>query len=307
MNRKVLWGLVSLLVITNLLTLYFWSGERSTSPKSSKLQDMEVVEASDEVNEPVALINGEEVSYVDWVSSLKQTYGKKTLEDMVNKQLVFQLAEEHDLTLEPKLIDRELHSMETMQGVSGKEELEQKQEQWRKDIEYQLYLEEILTRDVEIAEEDIKKYFEKHKDDYTFSKTYQLSQIVVNNKKEADKVYKELEEGSDFSVLAREYSDETSSGEFGGYLGYYSENTTFLDNAYFNAAEKLEEGQYSQPFEAPGGYVVIYLHRTLPEVTFTYDELKAHIRRELALGHISGVATADMLWEQADIDWIYGE
>ena len=52
---------------------------------------------------------------------------------------------------------------------------------------------------------------------------------------------------------------------------------------------------------------ILYLHRKLPAIEFTYDEIKPYMESELALQEMDQSLIADPLWEQLDIDWIYSE
>ena len=69
----------------------------------------------------------------------------------------------------------------------------------------------------------------------------------------------------------------------------------------------MDEHSYSEPFIADNGVAILYLHRKLPAIEFTYDEIKPYMESELALQEMDQSLIADPLWEQLDIDWIYSE
>ena len=73
---------------------------------------------------------------------------------------------------------------------------------------------------------------------------------LINIKIEKVEEFKE-----EFEKIAKENSDDKSSGKKGGYLGYFtkdSKNAQFTKEAF-----KLEKGQVSNVFETPFGYEIV--------------------------------------------------
>lgn len=81
-----------------------------------------------------------------------------------------------------------------------------------------MILEKVLTKDIIIDEKELESYYEENESLYNIPTTYRAKLIVVNTKDEAESVLKELNEGSDFSVLARERSVEQVSASLGEIL-----------------------------------------------------------------------------------------
>jgi protein-export membrane protein SecD len=83
--------------------------------------------------------------------------------------------------------------------------------------------------------------------------------LEQNNKDEkirADEVKQKLLEGTDFSELAKEYSDDTYSKEQGGYLHFVGEGA--IEEETFNWAKTAGEGEIlSEPIENEFGYVFL--------------------------------------------------
>lgn len=304
MTRKFLWGIIVVLLVTNLTTLLIWVNVKGKTNEGTDRSANPIVENK---NEPVALVGGEPIEYEEWDQELQRQYGKQVLEDMIDQEIIFQMADEYNIQIQDKLIQRELSLMETMLGVMNQDEIEAKRDEWLDDIRSRFYLEELLTRDIGIDEEEIQSYYNEHEDQYDFIETYQLSQILVRNKDQADKVKKELDEGASFEMLAREYSIDDYTQENGGYLGYFSKESGYLPNVYYEKAQQLSSESYSEPFQTNKGYVLIYVHRKLPSITFSYEEVKRQIKRDLALEYVGDSFSAKPLWEQAQVDWVFGD
>ncbi|MBM7573175.1 peptidylprolyl isomerase [Aquibacillus albus] len=299
MTRKFLFGVIISLLITNLTTIGVWMVERN--------QDLsENFSVQVNKNEAVATINNKEIFYDDWIGALEGNFGEQVLKDLINKEVVFQLAKEQGIDINQKLIDRELSLLFTMAGVLTHDEIEPQIEKWEQRLLYRLYMEELLTQDISVDEGAIRKYYENHGGQYEFDESIQLSHIIVNDRETAIQITDELNAGASFAALAREYSIDENTKSDGGYLGFYTETTEFLPSDYFSKAIELEEHTYSEPFVTSNGIAILYLHRRLPSISFSYEELKPHMKRELALEEIETVISADLLWDKVDVDWIYG-
>ncbi|MCD5326119.1 MULTISPECIES: peptidyl-prolyl cis-trans isomerase [Pontibacillus] len=304
MTRKLLWGIIVVLLVTNLTTLLVWVNTKEQDSTSSTNKLAPVVEATEE---PVALVGDEKIHHEEWMATLQEQYGEDILREMIDKQVVFQLADQFEVDISNKLIQRELALMETMLPVMDESEIKLKREQWENDVQYRYFLEDLLTKDIGISEKKIKDFYEDHQDQYEFHTTYQFSHIVLPSKETALKVKEELDNGAEFSMLAREYSEDEYTKDKGGYLGYFSVESRYLPSSYYEEAESLGQGEYSSPFQTDQGFVLLQLHRTLPPITFTYEEVKEQIKREIALDYVSGSLSASPLWKEIGVNWIYGD
>ncbi|GGB51288.1 protein secretion protein [Virgibacillus dakarensis] len=297
MSKRLMLGIIVVLLITNTTTLLFWNQEKKVT-----------IDGSDtKINskKPVATVGNEEISYKNWMESLRQDHGKKQLKQLIDRKLVKRLADKSNIKVNEKVIDREIALLTTMQGVMTKEETKRREKEWRRDIIYRYQLMGLLTKDTEIPEKEIRAYFDSYHKQYDFQASVQVSHIVLPDLETAKKVEKELAEGASFGLLAREYSiDEETRGE-GGYLGFFVNSSQFLPNGYADIAKEMEQRSYSKPIKSGNGTAIIYLHRKLPSITFTYDEIKPYIEEELALKKLGQTLTADPLWDKADIEWVY--
>lgn len=297
MSKNLLLGVIIILLITNIATLLIWRNEGVNVGDGRKLSS----------NDEVAIIGNDDISFAQWSDSLRNNYGKKHLRSMIDQAVVQQLAADKGLKISDKVIAREIAMLTTMQGVTSASTYEKLEKQWEEDITYRYQLEMLLTEGTPIPEQEIKNHYNTYGDQYNFTSSMQISHIVVDNMETANKVYQELESGASFKLLAREYSIDESSKAEGGYLGFIYTTSQFFPNGYAEVAENIEEHSYSKPFVADDGVVILYLHRKLPSITFTYEEMKPYIKSELALHKQNQSLDATPLWEEMEIDWLYGE
>ncbi|KGX90109.1 hypothetical protein N781_08420 [Pontibacillus halophilus JSM 076056 = DSM 19796] len=304
MTKRILWGIILALILINISTLVLWmnKGRAISSDLDSSISPI----ASAEFNESVALVGSEIITNQDWMIQLEKKHGEKVLKDMIDRAVVDELSSHDDVPINDKVLERELSLMETAVGITSKDELKRKRKEWEQELIYQIRLEELLTEDIPIEDQAIEAHYDEYKDQYQFSSTYQLSRIVVPTEEEADQIYNELEGGSSFSVLAREHSDDETR-QTGGYLGYYTTDDTIIPKAYLDEAARVKEEDYTKPFQTDEGYVLLYVHRSLPEIALSYEDVKGKIRRELASQHLEGNASTEPLWQEVGVDWIYNK
>ncbi|WP_010094833.1 peptidylprolyl isomerase [Ornithinibacillus scapharcae] len=299
MSKKLLLSIIVVLLITNVATMLLWRNDQSNE---SALDDETI-----DTDKPVASIGGKDISYTDWMKALKSNYGENQLKSMVDQQVVKTLAKQNGITVSDKVIKRDIALLTTMQGVTSETKLKELEQKWTEDITYRYQLEALLAKDITVSDDEVQTYYTKYDGQYQFNESVQLSHILVSDMETAEKVYSELEDGATFSLLAKEYSIDEATKDNGGYLGFNSVDTEFLPDNYFDIVEGLEEYSYSEPFVTTNGIAILYLHKSLPEITFTFDELKPYIRNELALQASNQNLIADRLWDELDIKWIYGE
>ncbi|RYG72676.1 protein secretion protein [Lentibacillus lipolyticus] len=296
MNRKLLWGIVAVLLVTNITTLLIWSQQKQIRINSGTAIDQ---------SEPAAIIGEKEISYDEWIASLREEHGKQQLQTMIDKEVVRQLAEERDIHVSEKVIAREIALLTTTQGVMTEETTQQKEKQWRKDIQFRYRLEALLTDNVHIPENRVRTYYRKYQNQYDFQASIQLSHIVTPDMKTAEQVQKKLENGAEFRELARNYSIDEDTKQDGGYLGFFVNSSQFVPDVYVTAAAGMEERTYSEPIRRSDGVAIVFLHRKLPAIHFTYEEMKPYVKRELAMDELEQSLSATSLWREMEVEWVY--
>ncbi|MFT4416002.1 peptidyl-prolyl cis-trans isomerase [Fredinandcohnia humi] len=300
MNKKIMWSIIVTLVITNCLSIVFFMKKDNT--------DSQVMEAStpvvaSEEEEIVATIGKMGITRQQWLNELETRYGKQILEDMIDEEVVRQMAKKHNISISKDVIEREITLIKTMYNSIDNENIDD--EQWREQIELSLLLEELLTKDAVISEEEMKRYFEENKSLYEIPKTYHISHIVVDSKEAAQQVSSELENGSSFTALAMEKSIDEFSANRGGELGYVNPENGYVPESYLEAAEQLTPNEWSQPIQVDEGYAIIILHEVIDAVTYSYDDVKDQIKRQIAIDQMNGTITVQPFWKELGVKWFY--
>lgn len=259
-------------------------------------------------DEQVAVIDGDIITRQEWMVAMEERYGKETLQNLVNESVMEKAAAKFKIKVTDKEIDLELALMRSAQDKFDTAMQNLSDEQLRQKLRSQLILEKVLTKDVGIEEATIKKYYEENKALYNIETSYRTNVIEVDSKKEADKALSQLNDGSDFSVLAREISIDSASASLGGDIGFITEKQENVDPAILKAAKGLSEGEISKVVQLDNGhYAIVQVQEVANGQSFTYDDVKEHIERELALEQIQQSVTPEAFWSEFNATWYYGE
>ncbi|OLQ52276.1 peptidylprolyl isomerase [Bacillus licheniformis] len=257
--------------------------------------------------ESIATIGGKSVTREEWLKEMEDQYGKSTLEDMINVRVVEELAKKNNLKVSKSEIEREFLLIKAVNN-SFYEDGRTTEKEWKDQIRYNILLEELLTRDIDISNKELKSFYNKNKELYQFDDSYRLRHIVVKDEEEAREVLKELKGGSSFEAVAAERSTDRYTSPYGGDLGFVTEASDNIPSAYIEEAKTLKEDEWSdEPIKVSNGYAVIQLKEKLKARTFSYDEVKDQIRRQIAMDQLGDKATVKTLWKEADVSWFYGE
>ncbi|UHH05289.1 peptidyl-prolyl cis-trans isomerase [Bacillus subtilis] len=257
--------------------------------------------------ESIATIGGKSVTREEWLKEMEDQYGKSTLEDMINVRVVEQLAKKNNLKISKSEVDREFLLIKAVNN-SFYEDEHTTEKEWKDQIRYNILLEELLTRDIDISNKELESFYNKNKELYQFDDSYRIRHIVVKDEEEAREVLKELKGGSSFEAVAAERSTDRYTSPYGGDLGFVTEASDNIPSAYIEEAKTLKEDEWSQePIKISNGYAIIQLKEKLKARTFSFDEVKGQIRRQIAMDQLGDKATVKTLWKEADVSWFYGE
>lgn len=268
-NSKMLWSLIGALLL--LLTVVSWSWYK----QDAKLQ-------------AAAVVGSATISQADWINQLKQKYGQQVLDDMIDREVVFQEAKRLGLAIDPKRIDDEVAKIRESYGpeqnfqAALKEQAGTDLDALRQEITYQLLLQELATKDVVISEEEMLTQYNNYKDRYAKPMQANVWQIVVSSQTEAKQVLRELKAGANFSTLAKERSIDNLTAANGGELGWVSSTDRDLPDNVKETIAAISPGEDSNPIPVDGQYVIIRVLERKDAEQLAFDAVKDQIRRELA-------------------------
>lgn len=106
-----------------------------------------------------------------------------------------------------------------------------------------------------ISDEEAKKYFQEHEEEFIQPDRVRLSLIEVDlgKEKEINAIQKDLKAGKDFAQLAMAHSKHVS-GKRGGDIGFVTQKQY---KVLTDVAFTMKPGEISKPFKSPTGWCII--------------------------------------------------
>jgi peptidyl-prolyl cis-trans isomerase C len=224
---------------------------------------------------------------------------KGVLENLIDQELLYQQSKDKGIKVDEAAVQEQLRKIKgrfpseeafksTMTKMGLSEEI----------IEFQLergmaikkFIETEFVEKATISEKDTKTYYDRHPDFFKKPERVQASHILIkvdsgaekSKKNEARKkiagIQKRVKEGEDFASLAKEFSEDTSSGK-GGDLGYFGRGQ--MVKPFEDAAFELKPGEVSDIVETRFGYHLIQVVDKKPETTIAYEDVKERIEAYL--------------------------
>ena len=199
------------------------------------------------------------------------------LRELIDQQLLIQKAGELNLNADTDVIKRldeirlnmKLESMEALEEAVAKQGMvyEDFKSNMRDNILSQWVIQREVGGRVQIKPEEIKAYFEAHKDEFKRPEGVVLSQILVatEEKKEdelpalktkAEEALDKARKGGNFAELAREYSDDATA-QRGGEIGFIEKGS--MSPELEEVVGKLNKNDVSDIITTRYGYMILKL------------------------------------------------
>jgi len=200
---------------------------------------------------------------------------KNLLRDMIDQQLLIERAKDMDVSVETDLIKR-LDDVRKQNNLASMEDLEKAVEgqgivweDYKNQMRNSLLTQEVIRREVggrlDIGSDEVKKFYEAHKQDFVRSEQVVLAEIFLSTQDKspeevaavrtrADDLHNRLVKGEDFVALAKRYS-QGSTAQDGGDLGAFERGQLAkqLEDATFG----LDKGQFTDVIQTKTGFEVL--------------------------------------------------
>jgi len=139
---------------------------------------------------------------------------------------------------------------------------------------------ELFSATQNVAEKQVRARYEEQRDSLESTTSRQAAHILLAEPSDAvlTEISDKLAAGEGFAALAKEYSEDVGSADFGGDLGYTSGDT--FPESFEAALESLQVGEVSAPVSTDSGTHLIKL-LDIQEQTVDFDSERARIEQEL--------------------------
>ena len=221
-------------------------------------------------NKTLAIVDGRSITEAD-LYDLLQSIGQSAAQFQGpegQKQLV------NELVMQELLYSDALH-----QGLDQQEDYLHALDRMKKSLLKQYAMNKLLTA-VEVSEEEIKAYYEAHKDLFKMPETASAHHILVATEEEATNILEEITKGLAFEEAAKKYSTCPSNSQ-GGALGEFTRGRMVpeFDKAVF----AMTPGEIAGPIQTQFGYHLIQLDKLVKEDEVNFEAIQGKVAEQCLL------------------------
>jgi parvulin-like peptidyl-prolyl isomerase len=206
---------------------------------------------------------------------------EEVLDSMVTDKIMYLRAQELDISISSDELEKKITEIKQDYGKGFYQLLAQENlryEQWKEDLKKEMLLQKLIAADVNahvrVSEDEAEDYFNEHRDMYKAESRVHVLQIVVRDFAKAQKIMKQLTDGSDFAKVAAEESIGPEARN-GGDLGFITKQVMPepLDETIF----KLSVGRVSSIVQSPYGFHIFKVLEIQPAKTRSFVESKEEV------------------------------
>ena len=225
---------------------------------------------------------------------------KDVLGQLIDGMLANQQVKRDKITVSQKEIDNAIERMKESRQLTdeqirqGLESQGMSMEEYRKEIEDQILRTKLVNREVKskivITKEDIKAYYESHREKYAGVKKYYLWNLYIkvssdsgslersNARSQMEAIFTKLKQGRPFESLVDEIK-QSSFDVQGTDLGFY--RLEELSEQLQQVVQKLDAGEFSDVLDTDFGYQIIYVQKIEDSQAKKLEEVESEIEEVL--------------------------
>ena len=244
-------------------------------------------------SQPVAMVNGSRVTKKEFYDRLEQAGGERVLADLIARRLLGEAFNKSGLKVTEQEITAEIEKAKKQAPSEAEWQSYLKQQgmsdaDFRDFITFNLKVKKMAEKDVKITDEVLRKHFEENREQFSRPETVRLSEIVVNDKAQADKIRGQLKDPAQFPTLARQYSVSVYTRERGG-MRPEEPIAGVQPEALKRAVLGLQVGQVSQPIKAENGWYIVKLEQRNAAQKADFNKIKEQVREHYTYTHAKSV------------------
>ncbi len=162
----------------------------------------------------------------------------------------------------------------------------------KRKVQYLVFDPSQMQPKIAVSEKDVKKHYRKNEGKYFQEKEVRALHILSKAPEDADENQEQeieqkvlgilaqaREEGADFSALARKYSEDDTTKEKGGDLGFFKKGK--MVKPFEEKAFSLNTGEISDPVRTMFGFHIIQVEEVKEASTRTFEEVQPEILAQI--------------------------
>ncbi|MDF2949923.1 MAG: PpiC-type peptidyl-prolyl cis-trans isomerase [Sedimentibacter sp.] len=216
-------------------------------------------------NKILAKVDGREVRESD-LNALMKNLGQ-------NAQY-FQGADGRKKLVDELVMHELMYSDAVERGLDNDEEFLAVIENMKKSMLQQYSLRKMFN-EITVSDEEIKDYYEKHKDTFITEDMVKASHILVDSEEKAYAILEDITDGMSFEEAASQHSS-CPSKQAGGALGEFGRGQMVQE--FEDVAFSMQKGEISAPIKTQFGYHIIKVTDHTPKRNASLEEVYQDIK-----------------------------
>ncbi len=224
---------------------------------------------------------------------------KNALRDLIDQSLMSQRGRDLGISVETDVV-KQLDQIRIQNKLKDMDELEKavtteglNWEDFKNNIRNRFLTQQVISREVgshiTIGHDETLKFYNEHKNEFSMPEEVALRAIEVSTegkteaetpelKKKAESYLKRINDGEDFAVLAKRYSDGKTAQE-GGYLGEYKrgELSKELEDKVF----AMKKNELTDVIETKTGFLILQVLEHFTEGIQPFEKVEPKIQDHL--------------------------
>jgi len=176
-----------------------------------------------------------------------------------------------DNWIDRKLVDREA----LKRHYELKPDLEGELYRYKNQLLKNTFIKKIIVPQISISEDTLKEYYMEHQKEYLKPTRFKIQQITVKTMEEAEDILHNLENGADFSWLARQRSVDVDAQDGGVTKGWLIKEQ--LSGPEREIVDTMKPGELSPILQIDSTYRIIMLLEKTGEEVEDFNEVKGDV------------------------------
>jgi peptidyl-prolyl cis-trans isomerase C len=258
----------------------------------------------------VAVVNGTDISSAEYKTALQQAVAqvgepeedipasrrqalkREVINNLIGRKLAFQESLQRGFKVDPESVDKALariaarfSSAAELDDALSRNSLSRTQlrASLREDLAIRQLLEEQVMPDIQVAEEEVRSFYDNHPNLFKVPALVKASHIFIaagpDSTREERKaavnllrsIQERLDQGLPFAEMAIDYS-QCPSRENGGDLGYFERER--MIKGFADAAFSLNPGEISDIVRTSRGYHLIMVTDRKPKMKLSFEDVR---------------------------------
>jgi foldase protein PrsA len=243
----------------------------------------------------VAVVNGEKITKEELRSEAEKAAGKEVLKNLVTEKVILQAAKREGVYPSREEVEKELEfrRRENPNFLQDLQNQKMTLEEYKKQLTEYLAEINLITKGINVTDKEVEEAFKKYK---PMLDRVRLRWIVNGSEGEIRKAKEKLAAGAFFETVAKDSSQDTTTKDKGGDMGYISlGQLRALSPEIADLATTLPLGKVSDIIKISNAYVII---RVEDRRIATLDSWKDFLKKSVMLEKANKEGRAEKVLKQ---------